>query len=98
MGIPRVPLGELYDGCKEAITRQGGEVFLRAGVRGFCVAGERVEGVAMDDGSVQTADFYLAAVPQDVLPELLPEEVVARESCFSNLRNLRTSPITGVHL
>ena len=26
VGIPCVPLGELYDGCKEAITRRGGEV------------------------------------------------------------------------
>ena len=33
-----------------------------------------------------------------VLPELLPREVVEREPVFSNLRNLRTSPITGVHL
>jgi zeta-carotene desaturase len=98
IGIPRVPLGELYDGCREAITSRGGEVLLRAGVRGFCVTGERVVGVARDDGSVETADFYLAAVPHDVLPELLPAEVVAREASFSDLRNLQTSPITGVHL
>ena len=38
IGIPRVPLGNLYDGCKEAITKRGGEVMLRAGVRGFLVA------------------------------------------------------------
>ena len=98
VGIPRVPLGDLYDGCREAIERRGGEVLLRAGVRGFLVTGNRVEGVERDDGSVETADYYLAAVPQDVLPELLPAQVVEREPVFSNLRNLRTSPITGVHL
>jgi squalene-associated FAD-dependent desaturase len=98
VGIPSVPLGELYDGCKEAIARRGGEVMLRAGVQGFRVTGQRVEGVERDGGSVETADYYLAAVPQDVLPELLPREVVEREPVFSNLRNLRTSPITGVHL
>jgi zeta-carotene desaturase len=98
VGIPRVPLGELYDGCKEAITRRGGEVLLRAGVRGFCVTDQRVEGVERDDGSVETADYYLSAVTQDVFPELLPVEVVLREPVFSNLRNLRASPITGVHL
>ena len=38
IGIPRVPLGNLYDGCKEAITKRGGEVILRAGVRGLLVA------------------------------------------------------------
>jgi squalene-associated FAD-dependent desaturase len=98
MGVPSVPLGELYDGCMEAIVRRGGEVLLRSGVRGFRVTASQIEGVARDDGSVETADYYLAAVPHDILPELLPTEVIEREPTFSNLRNLRTSPITGVHL
>ena len=98
VGIPRVPLGDLYDGCKQAITARGGEVLLRAGVRGFLVANGRVEGVEREDGSVETEDYYLAAVPQDVLPVLLPPDVVEREPSFSNLSKLRTSPITGVHL
>jgi squalene-associated FAD-dependent desaturase len=98
VGIPRVPLGELYEGCRKALAQQGGEVQLRAGVRGFLVADGRIDGVEREDGSVETADYYLAAVPHDVLPELLPAEVVEREPVFLNLRNLRTSPITGVHL
>ena len=98
IGIPRVPLGDLYDGCREAITKRGGEVILRAGVRGFQVANGAVEGVEMEDGPVEIADYYLAAVPQDVLPELLTGEVVESEPAFSNLKKLRTSPITGVHL
>jgi squalene-associated FAD-dependent desaturase len=98
VGIPRVPLGELYEGCRKALAQQGGEVQLRAGVRGFFVADGRVDGVEREDGSVETADYYLAAVPQDVLPELLPAEIVEREHAFANLRNLRASPITGVHL
>jgi squalene-associated FAD-dependent desaturase len=98
VGIPRVPLGELYEGCRKALAGQGGEVQLRAGVRGFLVADGRVDGVEREDGTVETADYYLAAVPQDVLPELLSVEIVEREPVFLNLRNLRTSPITGVHL
>jgi squalene-associated FAD-dependent desaturase len=98
LGIPRVPLGDLYEGCRKALARQGGEVQLRAGVRGFLIVDGRVEGVEREDGSVETADYYLAAVPQDVLPELLPAEVVQKEPVFSNLRNLCASPITGVHL
>jgi len=98
VGIPRVPLGELYEGCRKALAAQGGEVQLRAGVRGFLVVDGRVEGLEREDGSVETADYYLAAVPQDVLPELLPREVVESDPVFLNLRNLRTSPITGVHL
>ena len=98
VGIPRVPLGELYEGCRKAFAGQGGEVQLRAGVRGFLVVDGRVDGVQREDGSVETADYYLAAVPQDVLPGLFPAEFVAREPVFLNLRNLRASPITGVHL
>jgi squalene-associated FAD-dependent desaturase len=98
VGIPRVPLGELYEGCRKALASQGGEVRLRAGVKGFLVANGRVEGVEREDRSVETADYYLAAVPQDILPELLPTEVVESEPVFLNLRNLRSSPITGVHL
>jgi squalene-associated FAD-dependent desaturase len=98
VGIPCVPLGELYDGCKEAIGQRGGEVLLRAGVRGFQVAGNQVTGVEREDGSVETADYYVSAVPQNILPELLPADLVEREPVFLNLRNLRTSPITGVHL
>jgi len=35
MGVPAVPLANLYDGCKSEIERRGGEVVLRAPVRGL---------------------------------------------------------------
>jgi squalene-associated FAD-dependent desaturase len=98
LGIPRVPLGELYEGCREALARQGGEVQLRAGVRGLRVVDGGIDGVERDDGQVETADYYLATVPQDALPQLLPADVVEREPIFANLPNLCASPITGVHL
>jgi zeta-carotene desaturase len=98
VGIPCVPLGDLYDACADAITRRGGEVLLRAGARGFRVADRQVQGIEREDGSLETADYYLVAVPQDILRELLPAEVVGREPVFANLRHLQTSPITGVHL
>jgi zeta-carotene desaturase len=98
VGIPSVPLGELYDGCRSAIEQRGGEVELRAGVREIRIADGRVTGILLDNGTEATADFYIAAVPHDVLPALLPPAVVEQEPTFTNLRNLRTSPITGVHM
>ncbi len=98
VGIPRVPLGDLYEGCRKSLAAQGGEVQLRAGVRGFLVVDGRVEGVEREAGTVETADYYLSAVPQDILPELLPAPIVESEPVFANLRHLKTSPITGVHL
>ena len=98
IGLPTVPLGELYDGCRAAVERQGGEVRSRAGVRSICITEGRVTGLLCEDGSQHTADAYVAAVTHDALLGMLPAELIEREACFSNLRNLRTSPITGIHL
>ena len=98
LGIPAVPLSELYDGSRGAIERRGGEVSLRAGVRVIQVAEGSVAGLQLESGEQVTADFYLAAVPHDALLELLSGEIAEREPAFANLRRLRTSPITGVHL
>jgi len=67
---------------QEAIGQRGGEVLLRAGVRGFQVTGNQVTGVEREDGSVETADYYVSAVPQNILPELLPADLVEREPVF----------------
>ena len=98
LGIPRVPLGELYDGCRAAIERQGGEVVLRAPARRVRIAEGQVAAVEMDGGHEEIADAYLLAAPQDVVLALLPAELIDREPSFANLRHLRPSPITGVHL
>ncbi len=97
LGIPSVPLAELYDGCRDAITHRGGEVRTRAVVREIRIAGNAIASVRLNDGAELTADFFISAVPHDALLELLPEEITARETLFSNLTNLKTSPITGVH-
>lgn len=98
MGIPAVPLGDLYGGCRAAMERRGGEVRTRAGVREIRIADGRAAGVVLEDGGEATADFYLAAVPHNVLPALLPPPVVEREPDFANLCHLRFAPITGVHM
>ncbi len=97
VGIPGVPLGQLYAGCRTGIEGRGGEVALRAPVRGLRVAEGRVAAVEMSAGHTETADFYVAAVPHDAFLDLLPPEVASREAPFSNLQRLHVSPITGVH-
>jgi squalene-associated FAD-dependent desaturase len=98
VGIPSVPLGELYGGCRAAIEKRGGEVRFRAAVRGIAVEDGGVSGVEFSGGARETADFYLAAVPHDVLPSFIPEAILAREPAFANVARLRSAPITGVHL
>ncbi len=97
MGIPSVPLGDLYEGCRAAVVAKGGEVRFRAICRALQISDNGITGVALDTGELLQGDFYISAVPHSALLEMLPAETVAREPVFSNLKNLRTSPITGVH-
>ncbi|MFZ0461864.1 MAG: hydroxysqualene dehydroxylase HpnE [Candidatus Acidiferrales bacterium] len=97
LGIPSVPLGDLYAGCREAIERRGGEVKTRAVVRGIRVTEGKFQSLTMDDGSEMRADACIAAVPHDALLHILPEEI-KNQPAFASLNRLRTSPITGVHL
>jgi squalene-associated FAD-dependent desaturase len=97
VGIPRVPLSELYEGCRTAIQHRGGEVFCRASARMLNEQDGRLSGVAMDGGRQLDADFYVLAVPHEAALRLLPERMVTSEPEFSQIRNLQMSPITSVH-
>jgi squalene-associated FAD-dependent desaturase len=97
IGIPTVPLADLYEGCRSNLVSRGGEVRLRATIRGIEITEGAISGVAFESGEVLRADYYVAAVPQDVLLELLPADLTASQPRFANLKQLKTSPITGVH-
>jgi len=98
VGIPSAPLGELYEGCREAVTSRGGEVRLRCGVREIRIQNNSFTGAVLEDGSEFSADACVVAVPQNALPEMLPADLKQLNPAFDGLRNIRTSPITGVHL
>jgi squalene-associated FAD-dependent desaturase len=98
VGIPTVPLADLYDGCRDAIVRKGGEVRMRANVREIRVSGEKFAGAALADGTEITADACICAVPQNEILELLPAEFSAAGAALEGMRQIKTSPITGVHL
>jgi zeta-carotene desaturase len=97
MGVPAVPLAHLYDGCKSEIERRGGEVTLRAPVRGLKIESGELAGVRFDEGREESADAYVFAVPHTALAELLPESVKQSDPSLSNLDKIKVSPITGVH-
>ena len=96
VGIPSVPLAELYEGCREAIARRGGEVRLRCGVRRL-LQGDRFAGAILEDGTGIEADACIAAVPHDVLLNLTPREMAEPGAPLEGLRHIKTSPITSVH-
>jgi squalene-associated FAD-dependent desaturase len=98
MGVPSVPLADLYAGCHAAIVYRGGEVALRAPARGLRIESAVLAGILFDAGREETADSYVIAVQHTVFADLLPEDLKRGNAVFSNLSNLKVSPITGVHL
>jgi squalene-associated FAD-dependent desaturase len=97
MGVPAVPLSNLYDGCKMEIERRGGEVVLRSPVRGLKLESGQLAGVHFDDNREESADAYIFAIPHSALAELLPESMKQADPLLAHLDKIKTSPITGVH-
>ena len=95
MGVPTVPLTELYSAAGDYIQARGGELCLRSGVECFRAdaAGARLY-VASKEVSF---DYVVFAVPSDVLLRMLPQ-VNEAERLGKNLHAFETSPITGIHL
>ncbi|HEX4537460.1 MAG TPA: hydroxysqualene dehydroxylase HpnE [Candidatus Acidoferrum sp.] len=97
MGVPIVPLAELYAGCKDAIESRGGEVNLRSTIRALNAEDTSIKSVQFDAGREESADAYVFAVTHDTLFELMPESIRRAEPSLANLSKIKTAPITGVH-
>jgi len=95
MGIPRVPLGELYGPCVQNLEQSGCDIRFRSPVRRLKVSGERVTGVELADGSVD-ADYVVSAVPFDEVRGLLPEPE-GSHPFYRSWERLTVSPISAVH-
>jgi squalene-associated FAD-dependent desaturase len=103
--VPTVPLGRLYGTELRAwLAAHGVEVRENSGVKrlvleeGTNSGSGLVHHAELRDGTTPSADWYVLAVPFDRVADLLPEDLVAREPYFGNVRNLTPSPITSVHL
>jgi squalene-associated FAD-dependent desaturase len=97
MGVPSVPLAELYDGCKTEIEKRGGEVNLRMPVRAIHVENGGVTAVEFDGGRRESADAYVFALPHPAVAELANEEMKRLEPRLGELDKIGVAPITGVH-
>jgi squalene-associated FAD-dependent desaturase len=95
MGIPTIPLSELYDAARDYVIRRGGEVLLRCGVDSF--RAEFASAKLSVGGSEREFDFLIPAVSFDVVARMLPETTAA-EPLRQMLSQFETSPIAGIHL
>jgi zeta-carotene desaturase len=95
MGIPTVPLTDLYGQTGDYIRARGGEIQFRAGVESF--RAETSEISVTTNGQEQKFDYLVLAVPFDVLGRILPDTPSAAPLAAA-LGHFSTSPITGIHL
>jgi len=95
MGIPTVPLTDLYSTAGDYIRARGGEIQFRAGVESFRTVPFAVNVTA--NGEERQFDYLVLAVPFDALGRMLPDTASAAPLAAA-LGQFSTSPITGIHL
>lgn len=95
MGVPTVPLTELYRIGGEYILERGGEVRLRASVDALSTSPNKA---SMRVGeSTHDFDQAILAVPYNTLVKLLPKDAAGLE-LSAKAERFESSPITGIHL
>lgn len=98
MGIPRIPLSELYSRAIQYIEARGGEVYLRASGGRFEHSGN--QWVVHSEANAYASDAVVLALPFEALLALLPAlpQNPEAEKLGAKLAEFRHSPITSVHL
>jgi len=99
MGVPTVPLTDLYNAAGDYIRERGGAVQFRQPVEGFTADSSRVR--VRIEGPTNHADeafdYLVVAVPFDGLDRILPDAPESA-SLREMLTHFESSPITGIHL
>jgi squalene-associated FAD-dependent desaturase len=95
MGVPAVPLSQLYGTAAQYIETRGGRIHLRAAVDSVRPDADGAWiGVGGED---LRADYAILAMPFNGVEKVLPD-VPEAEALRQRLRSLESSPITGIHL
>jgi len=98
MGIPRIPLSELYGRAGEYIRARGGQVHLRAAAESFEYSGE--QWIVSSAGERFRSDKLVLALSFEALEKLLPllPRNAEADALAERLKQFQHSPITSVHL
>lgn len=95
MGVPAIPLSDLYAAAVEYIRRRGGDVLLRTTVTGFAATESGV--TITSSAGEQKFDFVVLAAPFQTAASLLPSDATG-EGLKARLQHFEPTPITGIHL
>src|SRR5215469_2298376 len=94
IGLPRVPLSELYSSAVDYLAKRGGRVLLRSAVTAIEPQANAARICAGSEA--QTFDFAVLAAPFQTAAGLLPQDALAAP-LKANLQHFESSPITGIH-
>jgi squalene-associated FAD-dependent desaturase len=103
MGVPTVPLTELYNKAGDYIRARGGELHFRTSLAYLTPSESRVTVRTIDRTSERPGrvpdifDYFISALPFDALDRILldtPDSAPLREQ----ISHFENSPITGIHL
>jgi squalene-associated FAD-dependent desaturase len=98
MGVPTLPLTDLYNAAGDYVRARGGVLHFRSLVDNFSVAGSRVcLGARGKESSQEGFDYLILALPFDALDALLPQTPQSAP-IREKLARFENSPITGIHL
>ena len=95
VGLPALPLSDLYGVAGDYIQRHAGDVQFRASVDAVRPGDESVKICA--GGQEVACDYAVLAVPFQPLSDILPTDA-ASAALRAMLARFQTSPITGIHL
>ena len=100
MGVPTLPLTDLYNAAGDYVRSQGGTLHYRCALESFAADTSQVRVSMRDKEGVEpgeTFDYLVLALPFDALESVLPmgtESSLLREK----IAHFENSPITGIHL
>jgi squalene-associated FAD-dependent desaturase len=95
MGLPSIPLSDLYGSAVEYIRARGGQVLLRSSVT--AIAPKQGQVGVTNNAAEQIFDYAILAAPFQTVASLLPADAAA-EPIKQQLGHFESSSITGIHL
>ena len=98
MGVPALPLTDLYNAAGDYVRNHGGSIHFRCPVENFSAQPAQVHlRVRGRESSDETFDYLIIALPFESLGSILPasgDSAPIREK----ISQFENSPITGIHL
>jgi zeta-carotene desaturase len=95
MGVPTLPLTDLYNRAGDYIRARGGEINFRTSLESFSFENSKVK--VRVSGREELFDYLIVAVPFEALDRVLPETLEAAP-LREKISHFEYAPITGVHL